>query len=43
MDEDNWHCFANCKWDPSTKEWEMMKRPMLHVYPAAKEHELLGG
>ena len=43
MDEDNWHCFANCKWEPKTQEWEMIKRPMLHVYPAAMEHELLGG
>jgi len=43
MDEENWHCFANCRWDPATKEWEMIKRPMLHVYPEAQEHELLGG
>ncbi|PKK84322.1 MAG: adenylyl-sulfate reductase subunit alpha [candidate division Zixibacteria bacterium HGW-Zixibacteria-1] len=43
MDEDNWHCFANCKWHPAKNEWEMIKRPMLHVYPQPKEHELLGG
>ncbi len=43
MDEKNWHAFANCKWDPNSKQWEMMKRPMLHVYPKAQEHELLGG
>ena len=43
LDEENWHCFANCKWNPHTKEWEMLKRPMLHVYPEAKEHEMLGG
>ncbi len=26
MDNDNWLCFANCKMDPATEEWEMMKR-----------------
>jgi adenylylsulfate reductase subunit A len=43
MDEQSWHCFANCKWNPASGQWEMMKRPMLHVYPKAQEHELLGG
>jgi adenylylsulfate reductase subunit A len=43
MDEKDWHCFANCRWDPDKDEWEMLKRPMLHVYPKAQEHELLGG
>jgi adenylylsulfate reductase subunit A len=43
LDEDNWHVFANCRWDPSRSEWEMIKRPMLHVYPQPQEHELLGG
>ena len=26
MDNDNWLCFCNCKWDPATGEWEMIKR-----------------
>ncbi len=43
LDEKNWHCFANCRWDPEKKEWEMIKRPMLHIYPEPQEHELLGG
>jgi len=43
LDEDNWHCFVNCRWDPNKNEWEMIKRPMYHVYPQAQEHELLGG
>jgi adenylylsulfate reductase subunit A len=43
MDEKNWHAFANCRWDPDKNAWEMIKRPMLHVYPKAQEHELLGG
>ncbi|MCK4515423.1 MAG: adenylylsulfate reductase subunit alpha, partial [Spirochaetaceae bacterium] len=38
MDEENWHAFANCKWIPAKDEWEMIKRPMLHVYPNAIEH-----
>jgi adenylylsulfate reductase subunit A len=43
LDEGNWLCFANCKYDPNTGKWEMMKRPILHIFPQAKEHELLGG
>ncbi len=43
MNENDWHAFANCRWDPNTSEWEMIKRPMKHVYPKAQEHELLGG
>ena len=43
MDEENWHVFANCRFDRDKKEWEMIKRPMLHVYPQAQEHELIGG
>ena len=43
MNEDNWHVFANCRFDPDKNEWEMIKRPMLHLYPQAQEHELLGG
>jgi len=43
MDEKDWHCFANCRWDPETGKWAMIKRPMLHVFPGAQEHELLGG
>ena len=26
MDNDNWLCFVNCKMDPATEEWEMMKK-----------------
>jgi adenylylsulfate reductase subunit A len=43
MDEGKWHVFANCKYDPKTAEWQMIKRPILHIFPQAKEHELLGG
>jgi adenylylsulfate reductase subunit A len=43
LDEKNWHVFANCRFDPKSGNWEMVKRPILHVFPQAKEHELLGG
>ncbi len=43
MDQEDWVCFANCKYDPKSNSWEMIKRPVLHVFPQAKEHELLGG
>ena len=43
LDEKEWHCFVNCKYDPNTGKWEMMKRPILHIFPQAQEHELLGG
>ncbi len=28
----DWEVFANCKWDPKTGEWEMLKRDILHLY-----------
>jgi adenylylsulfate reductase subunit A len=30
--KDDWKVFANCKWDPSTGKWEMMKREILSIY-----------
>jgi adenylylsulfate reductase subunit A len=32
MDEENWLCFANCRWNPSSGEWEMTKRPMHKIF-----------
>ncbi|MBZ5513446.1 MAG: adenylyl-sulfate reductase subunit alpha [Acidobacteriia bacterium] len=43
MDEEKWHVFANCKYDPKTAEWQMIKRPILHIFPQGEEEELLGG
>ena len=43
MDEANWHCFVNCKLNPTTNEWEMSKKPIVHVFTKPGEHELLGG
>ncbi|OQX65748.1 MAG: adenylyl-sulfate reductase subunit alpha [Desulfococcus sp. 4484_242] len=31
MDEENWRCFANCRWDPATGEWEMMKKDVWNI------------
>jgi adenylylsulfate reductase subunit A len=31
MDEDNWHCFANCRWDPASGEWEMSKKDVWNI------------
>jgi len=30
----NWEVFVNCKWDPKTDKWEMMKRPVLKFISA---------
>jgi adenylylsulfate reductase subunit A len=29
LDNDNWLCFVNCKMDPETEQWEMLKRDIL--------------
>jgi adenylylsulfate reductase subunit A len=31
MDEENWKCFANCKWDSNSGEWEMIKRDIWNI------------
>ena len=31
MDNDNWLAFCNCKYDKSTGEWEMMKKPVKYI------------
>ena len=30
--KDDWNVFANCKWDPASNKWEMMKREIHHVF-----------
>jgi len=30
MDEENWRVFVNCRSDPNTGKWEMMKKPILN-------------
>ena len=29
MDDKNWKCFANCKWDPEKNEWQMTKKNVI--------------
>jgi adenylylsulfate reductase subunit A len=36
MDEEKWHVFANCRYEPSTGNWETLTRPILHIFPQAK-------
>jgi adenylylsulfate reductase subunit A len=43
LDQDNWLCFVNCRMDPVSERWEMFKRPILPLFPADSDHELLGG
>jgi adenylylsulfate reductase subunit A len=31
MDDDNWLCFVNCRWDRGTGEWEMMKKDIWNI------------
>jgi len=33
MDEQNWKCFANCKYDPAAGEWTMLKRDIIPLIP----------
>jgi adenylylsulfate reductase subunit A len=42
MDHENWDVFANCKYDPVAKKWEMIKRPILRVFKEDKQPELVG-
>ncbi len=32
IDEQNWLCFANCKYDPKNGNWEMIKRPIHRIF-----------
>jgi adenylylsulfate reductase subunit A len=31
MDNENWLCFVNCKMDPQTEKWDMIKRPVIRI------------
>ncbi|MCL5269869.1 MAG: adenylyl-sulfate reductase subunit alpha [bacterium] len=33
----DWQVFANCRYDPATKEWEMIKRPIESIFPVYSE------
>ena len=43
INNEEWDAFANCKHDPKTGEWEMIKHPVKRIYEEASDHELLGG
>ena len=32
MDEENWHVFANCRFDPTSGDWQMRTRPILRIF-----------
>jgi len=36
MNEEKWHVFANCKYNPQDNTWEMIARPILHIFSQAK-------
>ena len=31
LDNENWNCFANCRYNPETGEWENMKREIIDI------------
>jgi adenylylsulfate reductase subunit A len=31
MDDKNWKCFVNCKWDPKTAKWDVFKREIISL------------
>ena len=31
MDDTNWKCFVNCKWDPKADKWEVFKRDIVKI------------
>jgi len=30
--KDDWKVFANCRWNPDSSDWEMMKRDIINIY-----------
>ena len=31
LDEENWHCFVNCKWDRNSGEWDVFKKDIIRL------------
>jgi adenylylsulfate reductase subunit A len=31
LDNQNWLCFVNCRMNPKTEQWEMLKRPIIRI------------
>ena len=32
LDEESWHVFANCRYDPATGDWQMKTRPIHRIF-----------
>jgi adenylylsulfate reductase subunit A len=32
MDEEKWHVFANCKYDPQSGQWQVLTRPIKQIF-----------
>jgi adenylylsulfate reductase subunit A len=32
LDEESWHVFANCRYDPATGDWQMRTRPIHRIF-----------
>jgi len=32
LDDENWHCFVNMKWDPNNNEWSVFKKPVIDMF-----------
>ena len=41
IDEEKWHVFANCRFDPKNNSWETMTRPILHVFSSQPKEPAL--
>jgi adenylylsulfate reductase subunit A len=37
LDEKEWHCFVNCRYEASTGKWELMKKPIVPVFKPQEE------
>jgi len=43
LNQQDWHCFANCRMDAATEKWEFYKREIIPLFKQPGDHELLGG
>jgi adenylylsulfate reductase subunit A len=43
LDQKNWLCFVNCTYDVNKDSWEMLTRPVHHVFTPDADHETVGG
>ena len=43
LDEKEWRCFVNCRYEPKTGKWDLMKKPILPVFKPEAEPAAVGG